>query len=268
MPNEINFAKYLLEVGDGTVNDMHDNMHVPERCFLEANSNIAYELFGKLIEEKRFEDMSTCAILSARNIDVDEINKQVTNLLDITSEHIYTGIDSTDNCNNGELDEVLLPEYLNSLNPSSLPPYELRLRKHCIVMLIRNISINEGFCNGTRLRIVDFLNHLLKCKILSGDKAGIIVFINRITLFCENEHPFTFKRRQFPVKLAFAMTINKSQGQTFNNIIIDLRRDVFNHGQLYVAMSRVRSWDSLKVYLGNQRQSTKVKNYVYKELYL
>ena len=147
MPNEINFAKYLLKVGDGTVNDMH----LSERCILEPNTNVAYELFGKLIEEKCFEDMSKCAILSARNIDVDEINKQVKNLLDITSEHIYTGIASTDNCNNGELDEVLLPEYLNSLNPSSLPPYEQNLRKHYIVMLIRNISINEGLCNGTRL---------------------------------------------------------------------------------------------------------------------
>ena len=64
------------------------------------------------------------------------------------------------------------------------------------------------------------------------------------------------------------MTINKSQGQTFDNIIIDLRRDVFNHGQLYVAMSRVRSWESLKIYLGCQKTNTTIKNYVYKELYL
>ena len=135
-------------------------------------------------------------------------------------------------------------------------------------MLIRNISINEGLCNGTRLRILDFSNHLLKCQILTGDKLNDIVFLNRITLYCENEYPFTFKRRQFPVKLAFAMTINKSQGQIFKKILIDLRRDVFNHGQLYVAMSRVRSWDSLKIYLRNhQRQTLQVKNYVYKELY-
>lgn len=107
-------------------------------------------------------------------------------------------------------------------------------------MLIRNLSINEGLCNGTRLRVIDFSNHLLKCKILSGDKRNNIVFLNRITLYCDNEYPFTFKRRQFPIKLAFAMTINKAQGQTFQKIGIDLRRDVFNHGQLYVAMSRVR----------------------------
>ena len=85
----------------------------------------------------------------ARNVDVDEINEQVTNLLDASTERIYSGIDSVENCNNGELNDALLPEYLNSLNPPSLPPYKLRLRKYCIVMLIRNISI-ESLCNGTR----------------------------------------------------------------------------------------------------------------------
>ena len=71
------------------------------------------------------------------------------------------------------------------------------------------------------------------------------------------------------MKLAFAVTINKSQGQTFNQIGIDLRRDVFNHGQLlvYVAFSRVPSWESLHVYLGDQRKNMTVKNPVYKELY-
>ncbi|XP_043283139.1 uncharacterized protein [Venturia canescens] len=88
-----------------------------------------------------------------------------------------------------------------------------------------------------------------------------------ITLYCEDVYPFAFKRRQFPIKLAFAMTINKSQGQTFDRIGIDLRKNVFNHGQLYVAFSRVRSWSSLKIYLGNQRHDRNVKNFVYTELY-
>jgi len=213
--------------------------------------------------------LAKCAILSARNADVDEINKRVVELLDMFEERIYTSIDSTENySNNDDIGNVLLPEYLNTLSPSSLPPYELRLKPNCIIMLIRNLSINEGLCNGTRLIIIELADHLLKCKILTGDKIGDIVFLNRITLYCENVYPFTFKRRQFPIKLAFAMTINKSQGQTFNKVGIDLRKDVFNHGQLYVAFSRVRTWKTLKVYLGSQRDNKQVKNYVYKEIYI
>ena len=267
LPEELEFAKFLIDVGDGILNDQNDCIEIPEHCIIPENECIVREIFGKLIEQKKFDEMSQCAILSARNIDVDEINEQVTNLLDASTERIYSGIDSTQNCDNGEMNEVLLPEYLNSLNPSSLPPHKLRLRKYCIVMLIRNISINEGLCNGTRLQVIDFSNHLLKCKVLTGDNRGSIVFLNRITLYSENEYPFSFSRRQFPVKLAFAMTINKAQGQTFRKIGIDLRRDVFSHGHLYVALSRVRSWSSLKIYLGNQRTNRLVKNYVYKELY-
>ena len=60
-----------------------------------------------------------------------------------------------------------------------------------------------------------------------------IVFLNRKTLYSDNEYPFTFKRRQFPIKLVFEMTINKAQGQTFSKVLIDLQEDVFSHGQLF-----------------------------------
>jgi len=268
LPEETEFAKFLLDMGDGILNDSNDNIELPDCCIAPVDANIVQDIYGDLIQNKKFNEIAKCAILSARNADVEEINKQVVELLDIFEERIYTSIDSTDNCgDNDNIGEVLLPEYLNTLSPSSLPPYELRLKPNCIIMLIRNLSINEGLCNGTRLMIIELADHLLKCKILTGDKVGDIVFLNRITLYCEN-YPFTFKRRQFPIKLAFAITINKSQGQTFDRVGIDLRKDVFNHGQLYVAFSRVRSWKTLKVYLGRQRDNKQVKNYVYKEIYI
>ncbi|KYM96549.1 ATP-dependent DNA helicase PIF1 [Cyphomyrmex costatus] len=267
LPEEIEFAKFLLNIGNGILNDSNDNIQLPDCCIVSINTDIVQDIYGDLIRNKEFDKIAKCAILSARNADVDEINKRVVELLDTFEEKIYTSIDSTENCdNNDEISKVLLPEYLNTLSPSAFPPHELRLKPNCVIMLIRNLSINEGLCNGTRLMIIELTNHLLKCKILSGDKVGDIVFLNRITLYCENVYPFIFKRRQFPIKLAFAMTINKSQGQTFDRIGIDLRKDVFNHGQLYVAFSRVRSWQALKIYLGNQRKNKQVKNYVYKEI--
>jgi ATP-dependent exoDNAse (exonuclease V) alpha subunit len=57
--------------------------------------------------------------------------------------------------------------------------------------------------------------------------------------------PFKIKRKQFPIRLAFSMTIKKAQGQTFDKICLDLTKPVFSHGQLYVGLSRVRSFDSV-----------------------
>ena len=62
------------------------------------------------------------------------------------------------------------------------------------------------------------------------------------------------------------MTINKAQGQTYSNVIIDLQKDVFSHGQLYVAILRVRSWNGLNLFIGSNRIDNKVKNYVFKEI--
>ena len=91
---------------------------------------------------------------------MNEINKTVVSLLDIYNKRVYTSVDSSDHCDdNGLMGEGILPEYLNSLNPQNLPPHELHLRVNSIVMLIRNISIHEGLCNGTRLRILDLNNN-------------------------------------------------------------------------------------------------------------
>jgi len=61
--------------------------------------------------------------------------------------------------------------------------------------------------------------------------------------------PFKFQCRQFPIFVCFAMTINKSQGQSLKRVGIYLPQPVFLHGQLYVAISRVTSRDCLKILL-------------------
>ena len=108
--------------------------------------------------------------------------------------------------------------------------------------------------------------HFLECKIISGNRAGEIELIPRITLYEKDSYPFVLSRHQFPVKLAFAITINKSQGQTFEYIGIDLRSEVFAHGQLYVALSRTRGYDRIKIILNPENKTGIVKNVVYKEV--
>ena len=80
------------------------------------------------------------------------------------------------------------------------------------------------------------------------------------------EIPFKLCRRQFPVRIAFSMTINKAQGQTFDRVGLLLRQPVFSHGQLYVAFSRVRSLDSIQLKIEHGEETAVTKNIVYREI--
>jgi ATP-dependent exoDNAse (exonuclease V) alpha subunit len=77
---------------------------------------------------------------------------------------------------------------------------------------------------------------------------------------------FHLTRTQFPVRLAFAMTINKSQGQSLDHVGIDLRRQVFAHGQLYVALSRTTDVNRLSILLSPENFDEMIENEVYPEV--
>jgi len=77
--------------------------------------------------------------------------------------------------------------------------------------------------------------------------------------------PFVLRHRQFPVRVAFAIIINKSQGQTFNNIGVYLLSPVYSHGQLYVVISRVTSSANIKIFT-DQGPDRYMRNVIYKEV--
>ncbi|XP_058190922.1 uncharacterized protein LOC131308122 isoform X2 [Rhododendron vialii] len=117
-------------------------------------------------------------------------------------------------------------------------------------MSLRNIAPKDGLCNGTRLMVVRCASRIIEALILSGEKFSNLAFIPRITLIpSSSEFPFRTTRRQFPIRLAYALTINKSQGQSVKFVGVDLRTAVFSHGQLYVALSRCTSFDRISVLL-------------------
>jgi hypothetical protein len=163
-------------------------------------------------------------------------------------------------------------EYLQSLHPSGFPPHLLVLKRNMPVMLLRNINAARGLCNGTRLIVIDVINKTtLKAQIASGDlpeNGGFrttIVYLPLITLYPEeNTFPFKWCRRQFPVRPAFAMTINKSQGQTF--AVVGFIGSCFAHGQLYVAASRVGDRAKLRFAVDPDDDGVhRTRNVVYRE---
>lgn len=125
------------------------------------------------------------------------------------------------------------------------------------------------------MRVKRMHRNTLDCEVLGGNAKNTRILIPRIHLTHSGTLlPFSFIRTQFPVILAFAMTINKSQGQTFQKVAILLREPVFSHGQLYVAASRFRSFDGLRFYITDTAEQGHLcnddriytKNIVYREV--
>jgi len=122
----------------------------------------------------------------------------------------------------------------------------LRIKKEAQVMLLNNDP--EGrWINGTIGTVSKIKGDYLEVRLQDGGIEEVTpfkweicrLFWNEETRSVESEIVGSFK--QYPVKLAWAITIHKSQGKTFDNVAIDLGRGAFASGQLYVALSRCRS---------------------------
>jgi ATP-dependent exoDNAse (exonuclease V) alpha subunit len=111
---------------------------------------------------------------------------------------------------------------------------------------------------------------VLEAEILGGEYSGNVVFIPRIKLTpsgSTTDFSFILSRLQFPVRLAFAISINKAQGQSIKYVGIDLRTPVFSHGQLYVALSRATSRNRVAVLLSQRNRDNRTLNVVYPQIF-
>ena len=260
---QTDWADLLLKIGNGSTTS-NDHLVIPHTMICNGGiDKMIEEIFGDFANVNS-QDLIDRVILSTKNNDTLEINNKVLQVFP-GEKKVYHSIDEVV-CDDS-VDKNNFPvEFINTLTPSGYPPHKLPLKKGTIVMLLRNIRINQGLCNGTRLIVKNLHKYSIGCTIATGSRKGDYVIIPRVT-FLPNDNdpsPVKLKRRQFPIRVAFAMTINKSQGQTFARVGIDLRSPAFSHGQLYVAMSRARSQDQVRIITGNSTNDT--VNIVYREL--
>ncbi|XP_035834248.1 uncharacterized protein LOC110888836 [Helianthus annuus] len=278
---EINeLGKWLLDIGEGNVGDSIDgdgNIEIPAHLLITDENDPIQGLIDFVYPSvlHRYKDrnyFSERAILAPKNEVVHEINDRLLDLFP-GEEVEYLSSDSlcpTEEINDPLHQDLYNPDVLNSVKVSGLPNHRLVLKLGVPVMLLRNIDQQNGLCNGTRLQITRLGKRVIEAEILSGSNVGSRTYIPRISMIpSDKKIPFKFQRRQFPITVCFAMTINKSQGQSLSRVGIYLRDPVFSHGQLYVALSRVKPKDGVKVLIFDKdgRPTNKTANVVYKEIF-
>lgn len=129
---------------------------------------------------------------------------------------------------------------------------ELKLKVGCRVMLLKNIAVAQGLANGSCGTVVETGNDVIKVRFDNGRTLPLakVEFetYKYKKIYIKKESKESYKqrvvRKQFPVRLAYGITIHKSQGMTFDNLVIHLDK-IFAAGQCYVALSRTTSLSGL-----------------------
>ena len=112
------------------------------------------------------------------------------------------------------------------------------------MILLLSLDPTVGLCNGTRLTIRALLKRIIDVEIATGVHKRKRVFIPRIPMTpTDTDLPFVLRKRQFPIRPAICMTINKGPGKSMENVGIFLPSPevIFSHRELYVALSRVQN---------------------------
>ncbi|XP_042988822.1 uncharacterized protein LOC122316361 [Carya illinoinensis] len=269
------FSKYILDLGNGlppiTINEyvrIPAVMLIPYENDSASLDHLVDTVFHNISDySTNISSMMNRAILTPKNSYVDEINTLLIQRFPGELKQYYSFDETID-----ASEQAVMEDFLHTLTPNGLPPHELLLKQNCPIMLLRNINPSEGLCNGTRLICRNFDRNVIHAEIAVGHHSGKKVFIPRIPFLPnpDENSGFPFKRTQFPVKLSFAMSINKSQGQTLDFVGIYLPHPVFSHGQLYVALSRAKTISAIKILIRpistDEPEKNCTKNIVYTDL--
>ena len=205
--------------------------------------------------------------LFPRNADADRINqtmylklteteekydlKTVTNLRMLNETSLPIPLDVMTKC--VELKDEEVEQQLKLFCENSNLSPTLSLKKGAIVMCLANLDTDAGVCNGSQGIVVDFVANAqnVKCPLVKFLNGVVMMIQPRV--YQHGDYP-KFGVVQIPLRLAWAFTIHKSQGVTLDIAEIDIGTSIFEFGQTYVALSRIRSLSGLYLSSFNPRK--------------
>jgi len=282
------YAQMILQIGNGNVEDTeHISFHSydpvnfatvykykPSKCFIlqdksedetrsdyyvrcrEAKVNALRDFYPQGFQSHK---MHRKTILAATNKQIDDWNSIVQrmnpnfsiedtiNCLTYLSSDVLNAVDDPRDV----ISNMLSSEMLNTFNSEKAPPHILKLCVGDICYLMRTLGRKTKLATNQRVRILELRQFSIKVQTIEANNSpGEVHFLPRIrfrfTLPYGQSYEIT--RTQFPLRLAYAVSINKSQGQQYEHILFDTTHQAFTHGHLYVALSRITKYDGISFF--------------------
>ncbi|CAI2293251.1 unnamed protein product [Caenorhabditis sp. 36 PRJEB53466] len=225
-----------------TLGKQSENIPETKMNIVTSVDQLITNTFGEMTDPQEFERR---VILSPMNHYVDTLNKAILKRYP-GQELVLTGRSKAWKKDGKILNGTEYTEVVNR----KLPDDKLALKPNAIVALMR---AQEGFPKGTRLIFLEKNGDVLKCKVLTGLRRGTEVFVRPMELdsgpMYQGKVKFVVRRRQYPIQLEFAMTIDQSQGQFFDVVGLYEMQAALHYGQQYTAETRCRPGGRCQVYI-------------------
>lgn len=225
--------RFCLEIGAG----IQSEITVPDQCRV-YNMGFLIESIYPNFHSISIDVFTKRSILSVHAEDVDYLNNECATQL-CPNRQLYEGFNFFRKVDPQQSSRFYSFENTMNKLPSYFPPNLLFLDTNCPIILTQTY---KGLSQGTRLVVKNLKKRFILGEVATGERKGKMIKIFKIKVI----KPFPgsnleFIRIQFPVALAFSLTINKAQGLEFDCLGLYLRRPAFSHGQMYTAFSRVRA---------------------------
>ena len=212
--NSVHYSDIIFEHGDGDCKDFIFS-NIP---YFNENIETSSQASMRWLFPDNVYDATTAAnntILATTNDEVDNWNDRIANLNPrpeavMLSNTWFSEVDDL----KGNMKCMLNAAALNNINRNGVPPHELRLKVDDICILMQNINVKDGITNNTRVRILRICTNVIVGQTLIGHPKVIVIPRVRFRFRLPYAQSYEMVRSQYPLRRAFALTYNKSQGQT------------------------------------------------------